>query len=175
MGKHLFKVLLAGSHDKKKELLIRHTTSSFDPNKNFSSSGVNFAIVDMNLHNGVSAKLQLWDLRLQERFRRVLPLYCQGSSGALLFFDLDDPPTFYQLNEILGLIRKNTRNIPIILCGANWDHTIPEDILFEAKDLTEFISESKLDGFLNINIRTGYNINMMFETITKLMIQSKQN
>ncbi len=73
--------------------------------------------------------------------------FCEGASGAILFFDLDSPPSFDELTEWLTIIRNRTKCIPIILCGANWAQNFPEHILLEAKHLADFVNKHKLDGY----------------------------
>lgn len=172
--KFLFKLILPGTCDKKDELIARYTTDRLQHDTK-ASSGANFATLDIRLPGEIPSTLQLWDFSFEKRFRPLIPLFCEGASGAILFFDLDSPPTFDELIEWLTIIRNHTKHIPIILCGANWAQNVPEHILLEAKDLTDFVKKHKLDGYININTKTGYNITLLFETITKLMIESRKS
>ena len=120
-GKYLFKIILAGSGGcGKTTLLNRYTTGQFNSDTKMTI-GVDFAVHYLELSEDKgAATLQIWDFGGEERFRTMLPSFCQGASGALLFFDLVRTHTFYELDEWINIIRRNTHNIPIILLGAKY-------------------------------------------------------
>ena len=121
-GKYLFKIILAGSGGcGKTTLLNRYTTGQFNTDTKMTI-GVDFAVhyLELNEDKG-AATLQIWDFGGEERFRTMLPSFCQGASGALLFFDLARTHTFYELDEWINIIRRNTHDIPIIMLGAKYD------------------------------------------------------
>ncbi|MHA1112403.1 MAG: Rab family GTPase [Promethearchaeota archaeon] len=172
MSDYLFKVMLAGGGRYKTAILKRFTTGHFKSDTK-TTIGVDFAIHEVVLPDGGSATLQLWDFELQERHLKLLPLFVSGSSGALIFFDFDQPQTFDELHTLVPIIRKNTRNIPIILCGTNWDETIPEYVITEAVDILQFIESNNIQEFYKVDGKTGHNVDVMFNSITQLMIEGK--
>ena len=175
MGKYLFKIVLAGSNaceSHKTALLNRYTTGQFNSDTKMTI-GVDFAVHYLELPNdGGAATLQIWDFGGEQRFRTMLPSFCQGASGAFLMFDLVNPHTFYELDEWVRIIHRNTHNIPIILCGLNYskiDH--PEDLLLPVEDIKEFIIANHIDGYLSIDTNSGYNVSEAFYKLTELMIK----
>ena len=102
----------------------------------------------------------------------MLPSFCQGASGALLFFDLVRTHTFYELDEWLHIIRRNTRDIPIILLGAKYDLIeSPTDLNIDPQQIMSFIKYNKIDGYLSISSKTGLNVNESFDKLTEQMVK----
>ncbi|TFG19221.1 MAG: GTP-binding protein [Promethearchaeota archaeon] len=171
-GKYLFKIILAGSGGcGKTTLLNRYTTGQFNSDTKMTI-GVDFAVHYLELDEGQgAATLQIWDFGGEERFRTMLPSFCQGASGALLFFDLVRTHTFYELDEWINIIRRNTHDIPIILLGAKYDLIeSPSDLNIDPQQVMSFIQYNKIKGYLNISSKTGYNVNKSFDKLTELMI-----
>lgn len=134
--------------------------------------GVDFAVHCIDLpENKGSAGLQIWDFGEEQRFRSLLPCFCQGAAGAILFFDLAKPETLYELEEWIRLIKSNTDNIPIMLCGAN-HHLLgnPGDISRTFEWIQDFVQVHQLSGFRSISVETEYNITESFEQLTALMV-----
>jgi len=174
-GKYLFKIILAGSGGcGKTTLLNRFTTGQFSSDTKMTI-GVDFAVHYLELREDRgTATLQIWDFGGEERFRTMLPSFCQGASGALLFFDLFRTHTFYELDEWISIIRRNTRDIPIILLGAKYDLIQnPSDLNIDPQQVMSFIRYNKIRGYLSISSKTGYNVNESFDKITELMIKLK--
>lgn len=174
-GKYLFKIILAGSGGcGKTTLLNRYTTGQFNTDTKMTI-GVDFAVHHLDLRNdNGSATLQIWDFGGEERFRTMLASFCQGASGALLFFDLLRTHTFYELNEWLEIIRRNTRSIPIILLGAKYDLIeSPGDLNIDPQQIMSFIKYNKINGYLSISSKTGLNVNQSFDKLTELMVGTK--
>ncbi|MBN2156367.1 MAG: GTP-binding protein [Candidatus Lokiarchaeota archaeon] len=174
-GKYLFKIVLAGSGGcGKTTLLNRYTTGQFNSDTKMTI-GVDFAVHYLELSEDLgTATLQIWDFGGEERFRTMLPSFCQGASGALLFFDLVRTHTFYELDEWISIIRRNTQNIPIILLGAKYDLIEnPRDLNIDPQQVMSFIRFNKIKGYLSISSKTGYNVNESFDKLAELMIKPK--
>jgi small GTP-binding protein len=172
-GKYLFKIILAGSGGcGKTTLLNRYTTGQFNSDTKMTI-GVDFAVHYLELSEDQgTATLQIWDFGGEERFRTMLPAFCQGASGALLFFDLVRTHTFYELDEWISIIRRNTQNIPIILLGAKYDlieH--PSDLNIDSQEVMYFIRNNRINGYLNISSKSGLNVEECFDKLTELMVK----
>jgi small GTP-binding protein len=171
-GKYLFKIILAGACEKERTAFLeRYTTGQFNSDTKMTI-GVDFAVHYQELpDNQGTANLQFWDFGGEKRYRTMVPAFCQGASGALLFFNLTDPQTFYDLKEWIEIIRRNTQNIPIILLGTKY-HLIkrPSDINISSQEVMSFIRSNKINGYLNISTKTGLNVSESLIKLTELMI-----
>ena len=173
-GKYLFKIILAGSGGcGKTTLLNRYTTGQFNSDTKMTI-GVDFAVHYLELQEDQgTATLQIWDFGGEERFRTMLPAFCQGASGALLFFDLVRTHTFYELDEWISIIRRNTNNIPIILLGAKYDLIErPSDLNIDSQQVMYFIRNHNINGYLNISSKTGLNVDECFDKLTEFMVKT---
>jgi len=171
-GRFLFKVILAGSGGcGKTTLLNRFTTGKYITDTKMTI-GVDFAVNQLQIPNYGTVTLQIWDFGGEERFRIMLPSFCIGATGCLLFFDLIRPNTFHELTEWIEIIRKNTNNIPIILLGSKYDLIQkPEDLSISTDEIRNFINSYKISGYLNTSSKSGLNIKEAFEKLTLLMLK----
>lgn len=174
--KYLFKIILAGSGGcGKTTLLNRFTTGKFTSSTKMTI-GVDFAVHYINLKDVGTVTLQIWDFGGESRFRTLLPSFCLGASGCLLFLDLVRPHTFHDLIEWVNIIRTNTENIPVILLGTKYDLIeSPEDFQLDVEDIKAFMQEHNVLGYLNVSSKSGLNVQESFASLTRLIIQDKQN
>ncbi|MHA1340002.1 MAG: Rab family GTPase [Promethearchaeota archaeon] len=172
-GKFLFKVILAGSGGcGKTTLLNRFTTGKFITDTKMTI-GVDFAVHYLKIPEYGTVTLQIWDFGGEERFRIMLPSFCVGATGCLLFFDLMRPNTFHELGEWIEIIRKNTDNIPIILLGSKYDLLKdPSDLSVSTDEILNFMKAYNINGYLNTSSKTGLNVKEAFEKLTLLMLKS---
>jgi len=170
---YLFKILLGGCVGHKRTEIMSQLTTGQSHSDTKIIIGVDFAVHKVDLpDNGAFANLQIWDFGEEERFRTLVPCFCQGAAGALLFFDLMEPDTLFKLEDWIHLIRSNTPNIPIIVCGANYhqlDNPTNFSVTFDC--IQEFIQEHRLSGYRSISVTTEHNIAESFEQLTALMIE----
>ena len=172
-GKYLFKILTVGVPEYQKSILLkRYTSGQFDSDTK-ETIGVDFAIHYLESPNiEGAATLQIWDFGEHERFGSMVPSFCQGASGALLYFDLLFPLSVMALEIYIQHIRRNTRDIPLLLCGLNYSRIKnPKNLEPDHTEIVlKFIKQHNLNGYVSIDIKTGFQVNEMFEKITELMI-----
>jgi small GTP-binding protein len=170
LGRYLFKIVLAGSGGcGKTTLLQRFTTGAFTSNTKMTI-GVDFAVHLFELPNVGNITLQIWDFGGEERFRIMLPSFCLGASGCLLIFDLMRPNTFFELEEWMGIIRKNTNNAKVVLLGTKYDLLEkPEDLAIKPDEIANFIKKHNVNGYLNVSSKSGMNVQEAFKNLSLLM------
>jgi len=172
---YLFKILLGGCvGHKRTEIISRFTTGQFHSTSRIII-GVDFAAHCLELPDKEgTVTLQIWDFDQEKRFRSLVPCFCQGAAGAMLFFDLYQSDTLFELSEWISIIRKHTNRIPIILCGTiSYDTSInsnPSHKLDE-KEIQNFLIKHHLNEYLELNVETGCNVNESFEILSTLMVQ----
>lgn len=134
--------------------------------------GIDFAVHSVILpDNEGSINLQIWDFGEEQHFRPLIPCFCQGAAGAILYFDLQDPGSLSQLEGWISLFRNHTENIPIVLCGTNCDDTkeVSNEIVYD------FLLRHDLKGYFKISVETGCNIDESFELLSTLMVEQWPN
>ncbi len=171
MENYLFKILLGGCVGHKRTEIMSSFTSGQSHSDTRVIIGVDFAVhcVDLPENEG-TANLQIWDFGEEKRFRTLIPCFCQGASGAILYFNRQDPGTLIELEEWIAILREHTKSIPIILCGTNCGETQGQKIIDE-DTIQEFLNRHNLKGFYEINVETGCNIDASFDYLTKLMVE----
>ncbi len=160
--KAVMKLIVVGDGGVGKTTLIhRFLTGTYLDQRMTVGSG--FATKDLEV-DGVIISLTIWDFAGEERFRFLMPRYCQGAHGCILAFDLTRPPTFYHLDDWLTLVRNNTHNIPILLVGTKLD------VASYQKQAARYYAElNSLDGYLETSSKEGANVAETFEFLTQLM------
>ncbi len=161
----LYKIIVVGEGGVGKTTLIkRYVTGQFTNSK--TTIGVSFAIATVNL-NGVTVKMQIWDLGGEDRFRTLLPSFCKGAQGAIIVFDQSRFSTFLALPEWIELVKQNTREIPIILVGSKSD--LINDNPY-SDQIIELVKKYGLKEFIPVSSKTGFNIERVFIEIAASLI-----
>jgi len=107
------KLVLGGSPASGKNTVI-------DTNEyNGSTIGVSFKPVECLVNEEDTYKFIVWNLKDNQRFRFLFPVFCRGARAGLLCFDLSNRESFSDLNRWITLFKKNNEEIPIILIGTN--------------------------------------------------------
>nr|CDI52995.1 related to YPT31-GTP-binding protein of the rab family [Melanopsichium pennsylvanicum 4] len=90
-------ILIGDSCVGKSSLLVRLTDDRFliDPDPTI---GVEFGSHLIQLDNGETVKVQVWDTAGSESFRSITRSYYRGAAGALLVYDVTHRPSF--LNNV---------------------------------------------------------------------------
>lgn len=59
----------------------------------------------IELSNGITMKIQLWDTAGTERYRTISPIYYRNLDGVLLIFDITDAGSFRSLQYWIDELR----------------------------------------------------------------------
>jgi small GTP-binding protein len=163
----IFKLIVAGPAESNKTALIqRFCTNSFITDHKMTI-GAAFSLKDITFENGISIKVQIWDFATEERFRFLLGDYCRGASGALICFDVTDYETFKQVPGWIEIIRKEARDVPIMLVGTKYDlpnHQVPYDLA------AQYAQDAGCIGVAYCSSATADNVEEAFECIAKWMV-----
>lgn len=118
--------------------------------------------------------LQIWDLSVEKRFRFFLPSYIIGAHGGMFLYDIKNYSTLAHIGDWLSLFRQERggryppEDKPTIMVGIIPDEKDERQVTTEegkriAKDL-------KVSGFIECNPKTGENVEKVFETLTRLIL-----
>lgn len=87
-----------------------------------AKQGVEFGARMIQLSDGSSVKLQIWDTAGQESFRSITRSYYRGAAGALLVYDITRRETFNHLTAWLEDAREHANdNMTVMLIGNKSD------------------------------------------------------
>jgi small GTP-binding protein len=112
-------VLLGSSGAGKSCLLERFVSGTFISQP--STVGCSYRLKEVEIL-GQHMKLKFFDTMGQERGRSLIPMYCRGVAGCLIFYDITLYPSFEELPFWLAQTRQFApKDIPIMLVGCKAD------------------------------------------------------
>jgi small GTP-binding protein len=162
-----FKVILFGDAAVGKTALAHRYLTGLFRDDTIITLGVQFHAKDIQM-TGKKVKLQILDFGGEERFRFLLPSYCQGANGGIFMFDVTDPKTLYNLDSWLEVLQGTTGKIPIIMVGNKIDLVGKRAV--EATHAMSVANNHKFEGYVEVSAKTGEKVENVFEMITKFMI-----
>ncbi|MHA1986885.1 MAG: Rab family GTPase [Promethearchaeota archaeon] len=166
--KYILKILTAGEGGVgKTTLLHRYVEGKFSAQTKMTI-GVEFFLKETEIDEK-QCTLQLWDFGGQERFRFLLESYVLGAKGALLMFDLTRMSSLENLEQWINLVRKGNPNLPVLFLGTKLD--LNDDIQVDDDFARTFLEEYNLIDFLKISSKTGENVGMAFEMLTRKILE----
>ncbi|MFX0202654.1 MAG: Rab family GTPase [Candidatus Hodarchaeota archaeon] len=166
------KIIVAGSGGVGKTTLV-HRFLSGQFLKFSMTIGVSFQTHTIVLEDDKTAKLIIWDLGGQERFRQmsVFESYCIGAHGIILALDLTSAVrTLQELSLWTDIVRGGAPNAPIVLIGTKADLML-EDVDLPQDLLDHFILENNIQGFFETSSLTGKNVHETFIHLVNLILK----
>ncbi len=169
--KLLFKIIVVGDGGVGKSTMIqRLLTGRFIAQK--ITIGTDLATFDIDLENNVQIKLQIWDFAGEKRFRFFLPNYSRGAYGVLICYDISRFTSFDNLLEWLGIVSTSAADPVYMLIGGKAD--LEEKRVVSRDSAEAFKKEHDLDYFIETSSLDGKNNRLIFETLTKAIIEKKE-
>ncbi len=164
---YLFKLLIIGDGAVgKTSLTQRYLMGLFSDNTKLTV-GADFYTKRVVM-GATSVLLQIWDFGGEERFRALLPGYCNGAMGAIFLFDLTRPDTLYHLDEWLEVVNTRARGIPILAAGTKADLAEKRAVSREAAE--DYTRARGAVHYLEVSAKTGLNVERAFELIAMNML-----
>jgi small GTP-binding protein len=158
----LAKVLIAGANNAGKTTLVNSLIFE-DFSEVTPTIGVNFA---QKIWHGEAGpiNLSIWDLSGHERFRCLMPRFCQGAAGLALVFDVTEPRTLDVAGQWLEFI-SSWNAAPgasaTVLVGNKMDlgQVISE------KAIQTFCTRHQIADYIPCSAKTGKNVKLVFSTL----------
>ncbi len=134
--------------------------------------GVNFAQKICYGETG-PINLSIWDLSGQERFRCLMPRFCQGATGVALVFDVTEPKSLEVANKWLEFISSwNTSqgNFAVILVG----NKIDLESTVSQRTIQAFCTRHNISDYISCSAKTGKNVQLVFSKLCTAMQRNQQ-
>jgi len=119
---------------------------------------------------GKLVNLQIWDFGGEVEFRNLLPGYIQGSSGAIFMYDLSRHLTLNNLKDWIVKLDEGISHteIPILMVGGKLD--LEHKRAVKKEDAEAFKNQFGFINNIECSSKTGENVDVVFETLTREML-----
>ncbi len=167
--KLLFKIVIVGDGGVGKSTMVQRLLTGLYIGQ-YITIGTDLATYDVQIGDSTTVRLQIWDFAGERRFRIFLPNYARGAVGCLLCYDITRRTSFDSLEEWYNIVNDNAANPVFILVGEKLDLAdVRRSIEYEQGE--EFKQKYKLDYFYETSSKSGENNKMIFETLTRSIIE----
>ncbi len=122
-----------------------------------NTMGVCFNYEKFRLNNDEKVSVQIWGLKANFKFIKLIPFYCKGAKVCILCFDLSNYESFKSLPIFIKTIRKIVNKIPIYLVGTK-------------SDLKNVVHEEQILELINAYNIKGYYTTSIFDQTKKRII-----
>ncbi|CAG9471919.1 ras-related protein Rab-5B, putative [Plasmodium vivax] len=155
------KIVLLGDSGVGKSSIALYLCHGRFSEKHQVTIGAAFLHHTIELKNGATMKLHIWDTGGQERFRSMAPLYYRDAYGAVVVYDSNNVESFNSLKYWINEIKSNgSRNCCIMVVANKKD--LPQKLNSEM--VMKFCEQENV-SFIECSAKTGENINTLFEKI----------
>ncbi len=167
----LFKICIFGDGGVGKTTLVNKYLTGLFKGDTSMTIGIDFHIKKIEL-NGNKIALQIWDFAGEERFRFLLPAYLKGVSGGIFMYDITRYFSIKNFDNWLDVVNKDRKAdelFPMLLVGGKAD--LKEKRVVESNQGFETLKKFNLDGFIECSAKTGENVENIFITLTRIMME----
>ena len=175
MPRNILKIFIIGTKNTGLQQLIDYEMSDGFVTDTSHISGVDLAtkMVQVNKKNWM---LQCWIVELNEifgRFQDIYPKYLVGTHGSILIVNLGDMKNLETIQKWISLIRRNRKNIPLLLVGDR--PKMKQNRQISEREGVQLAKEHELEDYMEIASYSEFNTSTMFERITSLILENQNN
>ena len=165
----LYKILILGDGSVgKTSFLTRYADNSFQESV-LSTIGVDYKLKNVQLDDGRTVKLQIWDTAGQDRFRSIAKNYYKGANGIVVVFSVIDKESFKNVRTWISQIKEEVdEKVTIILVGNKIDR---EEVRVVTKEKGEELAKEFGLPYFECSAKTGVNITTAFNELVKRVVE----
>ncbi|MFX1512320.1 MAG: Rab family GTPase [Promethearchaeota archaeon] len=161
-------VMLGDAAVGKTSLVSRYVHKSFI-GKYKATIGLDLSFRDVEIPGKGTTRLQMWDLSGQAQFKTIRQRFFDGTSGAVLVFDITRPSTFENLNSWLIELTDNVGQVPFAVVGNKAD--LKDLIASDETEEKKWAEENEAVTYLRTSAKTGENVDQVFNFLAKEIIE----
>ena len=167
MADYYFKILVIGPAAVGKSSLIRRfVDNEFYLDYSFTI-GVDFMTKIVEYEPDQTARLSIWDIGGQDRFKMLRRNFYNGAHGALVVFDLSRAQTFSQMKKwIFDMYQIMQKKVPIVILGNKIDLISEIGEVLDKNEPNQY-AEKENSFYFETSAKTGNNVERAFIEITK--------
>lgn len=174
----MYKVLVIGDVRVGKTTFVRRLVNNVYSENYKATVGVDFALKTLELDDGQSAKIQLWDIAGGERTASMTRVYYKGASACVLMFDITDKDSFHNCLKWKEDLDKKVflpdeKPIPCLLF-ANKSDLASQRIVSDG-DIKKFVKDNNFIGWQLCSVKENKGVNEGMKFLTTSMIQRCNN
>lgn len=171
MEEYAFKVVVIGpSAVGKSSLIRRFVENKFSFQYKFTI-GVDFLTKSVEYEPEKIARLAIWDIGGQDRFKSLRRNFYDGTNGALVVFDLSRAQTFPRMKEWVSDLRQSIeKDVPIIILGNKKDLVSEVGRVIDQNEVNQF-AEKVGSLLIETSAKTGDNVENVFVELTRKIVQ----
>ena len=164
----MYKILLLGDSSVGKTcILTRYADNTFHE-EHMATVGLDFKEKNVNLDNGKTIKVQIWDTAGQDRFKSITKNYYKGAHGIILIYDVTKRKTFDNLKNWIDTIKEEVSDkVSVILVGNKIDNI--DNRVVTTQEGQGIANEYNLQ-FYETSAKTGDNIDIAFNDLIKKVV-----
>ena len=165
----LYKILILGDTNVGKTGFLTRYIDNYFKEVILSASTMDYKLKSVQMEDGSTVKLQIWDTAGRERFRSVTKSFYKGAHGMILIFSVNDIKSFDNIRSWISSLKEEiNEKVPIILVGNKIDC---KDRTIDKSEGEELANEFNIK-YYECSAKTGENINLVFDELTKEMVKS---
>ncbi|MFX1571180.1 MAG: Rab family GTPase [Promethearchaeota archaeon] len=170
--KRAFKLCIFGDGGVGKTTLIRRFVTRVFEKDIKMTIGADFSVKNLEI-DGQRVTLRIWDFAGEKRFRVLLPSFAKGADGGIFMYDITRYSSLNNMKDWLSIfeyfVSDEQIKIPIIMIGGKAD--LQDKRSVEAEEAQELSNNYNLQGFYECSSKTGENVEILFENITRKMLE----
>ena len=117
------------------------------------------------------ARLTLWDIGGQDRFKMLRRNFYDGANGALVVFDLSRAQTFSKMKEWISDMHKlMQQKIPVVILGNKIDLISEIGEVIDRNEPHQY-AEKEESIYIETSAKTGNNVEKAFVELTQRVVQ----